>query len=210
MREPQEIEFLTKFIVESDHIEGISRNPGHLQSQIIVGDISGHHGAITLLLKAARERDLLLEESMVLNTQAMIAREQPYLGEGKLPEKYIGRYRDCEVVVGGRRCVSPGLVRSGMTDWIKEVNGWQGIVQTLSPQIALGVIARFHWQYEVIHPFVDGNGRSGRALALYMMEYAGLKPFVFTAHDKHSTYYSCFNNPEPYGMVRYFRNRCEL
>ena len=45
----------------------------------------------------------------------------------------------------------------------------------------------FHFDYETIHPFMDGNGRSGRVLWLWMMEEAGLRiaPLGFL----HSFYY---------------------
>jgi Fic family protein len=35
-----------------------------------------------------------------------------------------------------------------------------------------------HVQYELLHPFRDGNGRSGRALWAWQMQQAGLDPFI--------------------------------
>lgn len=35
-----------------------------------------------------------------------------------------------------------------------------------------------HVQYELLHPFRDGNGRSGRALWAWQMLHVGLDPFI--------------------------------
>lgn len=46
-------------------------------------------------------------------------------------------------------------------------------------------IYRVHQDYEALHPFTDGNGRSGRALWLWMMGGAKMAPLGFL----HSWYY---------------------
>lgn len=37
-------------------------------------------------------------------------------------------------------------------------------------------LAKHHIEFEKIHPFVDGNGRTGRLLLTYEMVYIGLLP----------------------------------
>ena len=72
-----------------------------------------------------------------------------------------GRYRSMQVRVG--RHVPPGpefvsgLMRE-LLDW------WNGPSKEWSPVISSGIL---HYQFEDIHPFADGNGRSGRMLALW-------------------------------------------
>jgi len=72
-----------------------------------------------------------------------------------------GRYRTIAVRVG--RHVPPpasdvsGLMFELLTWWNKEA-------ASLSPVLSSAIV---HYQFEAIHPFADGNGRTGRALALW-------------------------------------------
>ena len=50
-------------------------------------------------------------------------------------------------------------------------------------------IVRFHVRFETIHPFPDGNGRVGRAIAFRECLRAGLVPFIVTDTSK-ETYYT--------------------
>ena len=72
-----------------------------------------------------------------------------------------GRYRTIAVRVG--RYVPPaptdvsGLMFE-LLDW------WNKRAATLSPVLSSAIL---HYRFEAIHPFADGNGRTGRALALW-------------------------------------------
>jgi Fic family protein len=72
-----------------------------------------------------------------------------------------GRYRTVRVRVG--RYIPPppeevsGLMFELLTWWNKESAG-------LSPVLSSAIV---HYRFEAIHPFADGNGRTGRALALW-------------------------------------------
>ncbi len=72
-----------------------------------------------------------------------------------------GRYRNFHVRVGRYVPPPPELVSglmSELLDW------WNTHATEWSPVISSGVL---HYQFEDIHPFADGNGRTGRALALW-------------------------------------------
>ena len=72
-----------------------------------------------------------------------------------------GRYRTIAVRVGRYLPPPPsdvsGLMFELLTWWNKETAG-------LSPVLSSTIV---HYRFEAIHPFADGNGRTGRALALW-------------------------------------------
>ena len=72
-----------------------------------------------------------------------------------------GRYRNIRVRVG-RYVPPPPEEVSGL---MFELLEWWNIEAThLSPVLSSAII---HYRFECIHPFADGNGRTGRALALW-------------------------------------------
>lgn len=71
-----------------------------------------------------------------------------------------GEYRVIRISVGRHQPPAPEDVRAlmtGLLDW------WNGPAAALSPVITSAIV---HHRFESIHPFGDGNGRTGRALAL--------------------------------------------
>lgn len=72
-----------------------------------------------------------------------------------------GQYRSIRVQVGRHRPPAPGEIpalMSELLDW------WNGPSCALSPVLSSAIL---HYRFEAIHPFADGNGRTGRALALW-------------------------------------------
>lgn len=57
------------------------------------------------------------------------------------------------------------------------------------PKEVIERIAWFHCEFEVIHPFVDGNGRIGRVLMNHQLLRAGLPPVIVRARSRRSDYY---------------------
>jgi len=83
------------------------------------------------------------------------------LAEGVMDQGDAGRYRTIQVRVG-RHIPPPALEVSGLMrellDW------WHHRAPSLSPVLSSAIL---HYRFEDIHPFADGNGRTGRALALW-------------------------------------------
>lgn len=59
------------------------------------------------------------------------------------------------------------LIREKLADWEEYVNGEDKI----DPLIKMALM---HYQFEAIHPFTDGNGRTGRILLLLYLKLTGL------------------------------------
>lgn len=53
-------------------------------------------------------------------------------------------------------------------------------------------IARFHLEFETIHPFLDGNGRIGRVVINYQLERLGFPPIIVQDKEKRE-YYDSFS-----------------
>jgi Fic family protein len=72
-----------------------------------------------------------------------------------------GRYRHIRVRVGAYLPPPPEDVSGLMFNLL---NWWNKESVTLSPVLSSSIL---HYRFEAIHPFADGNGRTGRALALW-------------------------------------------
>ena len=83
------------------------------------------------------------------------------LADAVMDQGEAGRYRMIAVRVGkhfppAAKDVSPRMFE--LLEW------WNKKAAALSPVLSSAIL---HYQFEWIHPFADGNGRTGRALALW-------------------------------------------
>jgi Fic family protein len=83
------------------------------------------------------------------------------LGNGVMDQGAEGEYRIIKVQVGPYRPADPADVPRLMVELLE---WWNGPSVALSPVITSAMI---HHRLETIHPFADGNGRTGRAVALW-------------------------------------------
>src|SRR4051812_20495406 len=88
-----------------------------------------------------------LTSVVVKRLHKLITDKQP-----DLERKYKGEFRDIQVYVGNHVPPRPGLVKSAVSRWVKTC-----LDADLSARES-------HVRFETIHPFVDGNGRTGRML----------------------------------------------
>lgn len=96
-----------------------------------------------------------------------------------------GTYRQIEVRIGGTPYVPPHpmLIKQQMSDLLRN---YHSSTINLIKRIAI-----FHLDFERIHPFIDGNGRTGRLIAnLELMKY-GFPPIDIKFEDR-LNYYECF------------------
>ena len=84
-----------------------------------------------------------------------------------------GRYCTIAVRVGGYVPPPPGDVSGLMFELL---TWWNQESAKLSPVLSSAIL---HYRFEAIHPFADGNGRSGRALALWELYRRGFDTYIF-------------------------------
>lgn len=83
------------------------------------------------------------------------------LAEQVMDQGEAGRYRTIQVIVGEHVPPHPQDVSALMMELL---DWWNDEAPKLSPVLSSSIL---HYRFEYIHPFADGNGRTGRALALW-------------------------------------------
>lgn len=103
-----------------------------------------------------------------------------------------GKYRMIAVRVGQYR-PPPADAVSGLMFELLE--WWNTASQKLSPVLSSAIL---HYRFEAIHPFADGNGRTGRALALWELYRRGFDTHHIFSVDEYywedrPKYYAALN-----------------
>lgn len=99
----------------------------------------------------------------------------------------VGEYKNRKNIVSDITTVSPEMVALKMDELISEYEG--RTVRDVS------VLAELHARYEMIHPFQDGNGRTGRLILYKECLRHGLVPFIIMDNDK-AIYYKALNKAQ--------------
>ncbi len=90
-----------------------------------------------------------------------------------------GKYRMIAVRVGNYLPPPPDAVSGLMFELLE---WWNGAAAKLSPALSSAIL---HYRFEAIHPFADGNGRTGRALALWELYRRGFDTHHIFAVDEY-------------------------
>jgi Fic family protein len=134
----------------------------------------------------AKLTETLLEKNKSLLTIKLILSSHKTL-LSNIDDAIAGRFRRGKewVRVGNHLGANPRFVHALMQELVD--NYKQHKISYF-----LDDIAHFHAEFETIHPFVDGNGRMGRALINLQLMNAGFPPIIIQNKGKHSHYYPLF------------------
>lgn len=123
-------------------------------------------------------------EDRIPLTFSLISEFHKYVMLGALPE-FCGVFRNHNVQILGTRCRTAQFWE--IPERIQElVDRYNTSDKTLHP---IEKAAHFHAAFETIHPFSDGNGRTGRLLLNYMMVREGFWPVNIRYAEDRIRYY---------------------
>ena len=131
-------------------------------AETVIGNVRAMQAAMDLSSE-------LSEQSLLKMHKALMANQSGF------QDKYAGHYRDQQVWIG-KGSAGP-LTAEFVPPHQKRISqAMKDLVEFLQrediPVLAQASIA--HAQFETIHPFIDGNGRTGRALVHSVMKNKGL------------------------------------
>lgn len=138
----------------------------------------GHRDAF-LYVQDIATKDIPLDESVIKNIHALVLMDRPE-DKGiyrRIPVRIMGAYTEP---------VQPYLIEPKIRELLAENKLRR---ETMNP---IERIARFHLEFEGIHPFIDGNGRTGRLLLNLDLICNGYPPINVKFIDR-KRYYDAFD-----------------
>lgn len=138
-------------------------------------EATGHRDAFCFLEEFVKSVDAV-NEAFVRQLHALVLADKPM-------DK--GVYRRIPVVITGavHTPPQPYLVAPMMEELMREIRTTRH-----HPLVAA---AEFHIRFEAIHPFIDGNGRTGRLLSNFILMRSGYLPISIKYEDRRA-YYDAF------------------
>lgn len=109
----------------------------------------------------------------------------------------IGDYKSRQNYIGDYKTTIPSEVANEMN----ELLNWYSV-----NQVTLNALAEFHIRYEKIHPFQDGNGRTGRVILFKEALKNNIMPFIIQDTDRVDYVKALSNNDINY-LVTLFEKR---
>ncbi len=104
-----------------------------------------------------------------------------------------GEFRNAQVYIGGQGLSGAEFVPPTVESMHTALDDFQKFLIGDTNDLPLITVAIAHVQFETIHPFLDGNGRTGRLLITFLLDQLGLleKPVLFLSayFKKHQTAY---------------------
>ena len=156
-------------------LEGMTVDQKPLKDHL---DAVGHRDAF-LYVQDIATGDLPLSETIIKNIHSLVLMNRPD-DRGvfrRIPVRIMGAYTEP---------VEPHLIVEKMEELLTNNENRKGTMHDIER------IARFHLEFEGIHPFFDGNGRTGRLIMNLDLIRCGFPPINIKFTDR-KKYYDAFD-----------------
>lgn len=183
-----------KFIHESNLIEDVDGIAFETILHAIAQRENGGHAEAWNFAKRLAEEKVALTPQHVCLMQSLIINEQSQFPEHFLKEDQRGRIRKKGefVSIGGN--TKPPISEDRFQKFFSNLTSQLQKLRSNDVDAIIKLAAQTHMEYEEgLHPFNDGNGRTGRLIINYIFAFHGLPPLVIVA-DKRESYYEAFGN----------------
>lgn len=141
-------------------------------------------------------------------TQVLIKSYHRKLKEGVYHDKLngypVGEYKNRNNTVANIETAKVEDVEKKMQDLLDSYNKLESVT--------LETLANFHYLYEKIHPFVDGNGRTGRIILFKECLKHNIMPFIIKDDEKANYYFAldrCSKNDISYLVDMFKKGQAE-
>ncbi len=136
----------------------------------------GHKEAFDFLRELVKEQ-VILSESIIKQIHYLVLAD-------KKDDRGIYRRVPIRIMGAKHEPVQPYLIQPKMERLLED---YRNSTEHIIPRLA-----RFHIEFEGIHPFIDGNGRTGRLLVNLELMKAGFPPIDIKFTDR-IAYYNAFD-----------------
>lgn len=189
------INFRVLFSYHSNKIENEKTNYKDVKEIFEGGKVTNFSGDYRALLEIQNQKECYkyIIDKLVIKKEIdekLIKEIHKILVNGTYDEiRYVkgerpGEYKKGDYIVGVDEIGSDAKdVQKDINDLLNEVNSSKSLDY-------LTIAAYFHYRFEAIHPFADGNGRVGRTLLNYYFVLNNIKPLIIYDEDK-KLYYEC-------------------
>lgn len=183
-------EFMIEFTYNSNAIEG---NTLTLQeTAMVLEGITIDQKPLKDHLEAVGHKDAFLYvQDIVSNkmtlTEFVIKNIHSLVLMNKLEDKGVYRRVPVKIIGAFTEPVQPYMIEPKITELLAENEKRKATMNIIER------VARFHLEFESIHPFIDGNGRTGRLLMNFELMQNGYPPINVKFSDR-KRYYDAFDS----------------
>ena len=160
-------------------LEGLTINKKPLKDHL---EAVGHKEAFNYIVDISGDTQELSEKT-IKDIHSLVLMNEP---------RDRGKYRELSVVISGAADTPPHPVQVPF-EMEKLLNEYK--IDNRHPVVK---VADFHIKFERIHPFIDGNGRTGRLVLNLELIKAGYAPINVKFQDR-DLYVGCFSDYEETG-----------